>query len=320
MGRPARRAPGTRWPPPTWCAHSAEPTSRPGCPPTRASPPTGAWRPSARRTRPSTSDASRTSRGVLERLRVSRFVAVVGPSGSGKSSLVQAGLLPALRRDGSPAAGWRVLDVVPGARPLAALAAQLRPPAGRGRPLPRRPRRGRAHPRPGDGPRARGPAGGRPRAAGRRPAGGGVHALPGRRASGRRSSATSSTRPRSPAAGPSWSRRCAPTSTTASRSTPPLRGLVGVAAGAPRPPGRARPAPRHRGAGPPLRPGAGAGAHPPDPHRRRRPAGDPPPDGAPAAGALAAPPRPHADPRGVRRLGRRRGRPGPPGERRSTAR
>ncbi|MGE0025474.1 MAG: AAA family ATPase, partial [Thermoleophilia bacterium] len=62
---------------------------------------------------------------VLQRLQVSRFVAVVGPSGSGKSSLVQAGLLPALRRDGAPTAGWRVLEMVPGARPLSALAAQL---------------------------------------------------------------------------------------------------------------------------------------------------------------------------------------------------
>ena len=62
---------------------------------------------------------------VLERLRASRFVAVVGPSGSGKSSLVQAGLVPALRRDGAPTAGWRVMEVVPGARPLGALAAQL---------------------------------------------------------------------------------------------------------------------------------------------------------------------------------------------------
>lgn len=62
---------------------------------------------------------------VLERLRASRFVAVIGPSGSGKSSLVQAGLVPALRRDGAPTAGWRVMEVVPGARPLGALAAQL---------------------------------------------------------------------------------------------------------------------------------------------------------------------------------------------------
>ena len=40
---------------------------------------------------------------ILERLRSTRFVAVLGASGSGKSSLVQAGLLPALRRE-SPGA------------------------------------------------------------------------------------------------------------------------------------------------------------------------------------------------------------------------
>ena len=42
-----------------------------------------------------------------------RFVAVVGPSGSGKSSLVRAGLIPRLR-----AAGTLVTTTVPGARPL----------------------------------------------------------------------------------------------------------------------------------------------------------------------------------------------------------
>ena len=36
---------------------------------------------------------------ILERLRSTRFLAVLGPSGSGKSSLVQAGLMPALRRE-----------------------------------------------------------------------------------------------------------------------------------------------------------------------------------------------------------------------------
>ena len=43
------------------------------------------------------------------------FIAVVGPSGSGKSSLVAAGLLPALRQN-APAKGkdWRVLEFTPG--------------------------------------------------------------------------------------------------------------------------------------------------------------------------------------------------------------
>ena len=43
------------------------------------------------------------------------FVAVVGPSGSGKSSLVHAGLVPLLRRD-----GVRVATMVPGDRPTIA--------------------------------------------------------------------------------------------------------------------------------------------------------------------------------------------------------
>ena len=73
---------------------------------------------------------------ILERLRTSRFVAVLGPSGSGKSSLVQAGLLPALRRDGRGDRGWRVLEILPGARPLAALAAQLAHLPGAGAPSP----------------------------------------------------------------------------------------------------------------------------------------------------------------------------------------
>ena len=71
---------------------------------------------------------------ILERLRSTRFVAVLGPSGSGKSSLVQAGLLPALRREagGDP----RFLEILPGARPLAALAAQLAHLPGAGSPSP----------------------------------------------------------------------------------------------------------------------------------------------------------------------------------------
>ena len=72
---------------------------------------------------------------LIERLRTGRFVAVLGASGSGKSSLVQAGLLPALRRDAVPGSGeWRVLEILPGARPLAALAGQLAHLPGAGAP------------------------------------------------------------------------------------------------------------------------------------------------------------------------------------------
>ncbi len=63
-----------------------------------------------------------------------RFLAVVGASGSGKSSIVRAGLIPALKRgeplaDGSlpPAdsAGWLVHVITPTAHPLEALAVSL---------------------------------------------------------------------------------------------------------------------------------------------------------------------------------------------------
>jgi energy-coupling factor transporter ATP-binding protein EcfA2 len=63
---------------------------------------------------------------LLEKLKSSRFIAVLGPSGSGKSSLVRAGLLPPLRA-GALSGGeqWRVCVLRPGAAPLTALAAQL---------------------------------------------------------------------------------------------------------------------------------------------------------------------------------------------------
>lgn len=63
---------------------------------------------------------------VLERLRNQRFVAVVGPSGSGKSSLVRAGLLPTLF--GDFATTWRVVLFRPGSRPLSNLAQALAQP------------------------------------------------------------------------------------------------------------------------------------------------------------------------------------------------
>ncbi|MFL5807811.1 MAG: protein kinase domain-containing protein, partial [Roseiflexaceae bacterium] len=56
----------------------------------------------------------------------SRFLAVVGPSGSGKSSVVRAGLIPVLRRGGLPGSeNWFVVEMVPGAHPLEELEAAL---------------------------------------------------------------------------------------------------------------------------------------------------------------------------------------------------
>lgn len=53
-----------------------------------------------------------------------RFLAVVGASGSGKSSVVRAGLIPALRWQ-QPSSGWPVYVITPTAHPLDVLAAGL---------------------------------------------------------------------------------------------------------------------------------------------------------------------------------------------------
>jgi WD40 repeat protein/energy-coupling factor transporter ATP-binding protein EcfA2 len=63
---------------------------------------------------------------VIEKLKQTRFLAVVGPSGSGKSSLVRAGLLPALKRGVLPDSDtWKFRVFTPTAHPLTQLAANL---------------------------------------------------------------------------------------------------------------------------------------------------------------------------------------------------
>jgi formylglycine-generating enzyme required for sulfatase activity len=64
---------------------------------------------------------------LLRRLRSNRLVAVVGTSGSGKSSLVRAGLLPAVLGGGMAQAGsaWDIAVMRPGGSPLAHLAGAL---------------------------------------------------------------------------------------------------------------------------------------------------------------------------------------------------
>jgi len=55
-----------------------------------------------------------------------RFLSVVGPSGSGKSSVVKAGLLPQLRENAIPGSkDWYIVEMTPGARPLEELEAAL---------------------------------------------------------------------------------------------------------------------------------------------------------------------------------------------------
>ncbi len=67
----------------------------------------------------------------LQRLRQdrpTRFLAVVGASGSGKSSLVRAGIMPTLRRGALPASEhWRMSIFMPGGSPVEALAQRLAP-------------------------------------------------------------------------------------------------------------------------------------------------------------------------------------------------
>jgi excinuclease UvrABC ATPase subunit len=63
---------------------------------------------------------------LRRRLSSSRFVAVVGTSGGGKSSLVRAGLIPALYSDLLAAGShWRVAIFRPGNDPITAMADEL---------------------------------------------------------------------------------------------------------------------------------------------------------------------------------------------------
>lgn len=63
---------------------------------------------------------------LLDKLAVTNFVAVIGPSGSGKSSLVRAGLITALREGKLPSSkSWDCAILRPGEDPLRALAQPL---------------------------------------------------------------------------------------------------------------------------------------------------------------------------------------------------
>ena len=64
---------------------------------------------------------------LVTRLERNRFLAVLGVSGSGKSSLVRAGLIPALERGGVSEAGrrWRIVVTRPAGNPFETLAAGL---------------------------------------------------------------------------------------------------------------------------------------------------------------------------------------------------
>ena len=63
---------------------------------------------------------------LVERLEQTRFLGVVGPSGSGKSSVVRAGLVPRIREGALPGSErWSIVEMFPGAYPLEELEAAL---------------------------------------------------------------------------------------------------------------------------------------------------------------------------------------------------
>ena len=64
---------------------------------------------------------------ILTRLRRSRFLSVVGTSGSGKSSLIRSGLIPSLYSGMMASAGssWRIAIFRPGEDPIGYLAVAL---------------------------------------------------------------------------------------------------------------------------------------------------------------------------------------------------
>ncbi|MGH8899801.1 MAG: hypothetical protein ACRDZ4_22905 [Egibacteraceae bacterium] len=69
---------------------------------------------------------SRLVAELTVRLSEKPFLAVVGPSGSGKSSVLRAGLLPAVGNGALPGVEvWTTIVLIPGAHPLEELAAQL---------------------------------------------------------------------------------------------------------------------------------------------------------------------------------------------------
>ena len=69
----------------------------------------------------------RQTDNMIDKLGETRFLAVIGSSGSGKSSLVSCGLLPALRGGLMPKAGtaWRVASCRPAGQPIRSLARSL---------------------------------------------------------------------------------------------------------------------------------------------------------------------------------------------------
>ena len=69
-------------------------------------------------------------RDLAGRLARTGLVAVVGASGSGKSSVLRAGVVSGMEREGDGRPAWTTVVLIPGARPLAELAARVARAAG----------------------------------------------------------------------------------------------------------------------------------------------------------------------------------------------
>jgi WD40 repeat protein/serine/threonine protein kinase len=68
----------------------------------------------------------KSTRMLIERLNNSQMLCIIGPSGSGKSSLAKAGLIPAVRRGAIPGSeSWYITEMLPGAHPFEELEAAL---------------------------------------------------------------------------------------------------------------------------------------------------------------------------------------------------
>ncbi|QLQ06769.1 MAG: hypothetical protein HZY76_12430 [Anaerolineae bacterium] len=226
------------------------------------------------------------------------FLAVVGASGSGKSSLVRAGLAPALTARAAPLR-WRAVILTPTAHPLQALAAAV---AGEGK-LRRWPARWNANPTRCAlcwAARRRQPASAGSSSSTSSRA---LHPLPQRRRAARLCR-------RAVGRGRASAQRAGqPGDCAASRLLRPVRTTPGAAAGPGQPASLHRPherrgtTPRHRGPGATRRMAVRARPGRPDPARRWRGAGHVAVAFPCPAGNLAAPPRPGAHPASLRRSG-----------------
>ncbi|HOK27329.1 MAG TPA: hypothetical protein P5320_07745 [Bacteroidales bacterium] len=61
-------------------------------------------------------------REIIDKLLKNRFVAVIGNAGSGKTSILQADVIPALKKGVTTAGNWRIILMTPGINPLGNLA------------------------------------------------------------------------------------------------------------------------------------------------------------------------------------------------------